>query len=71
MARISVKYPIGTKVITAYGNGSEGIITAIFVRGKGRSYEYSYIDVEGNPTSRTVEEVEIIPAGEKRPMGYK
>ncbi len=57
MARISVKYPIGTKV-TMHGK-VDGIVTAIFIRGKNKAYECSYIDSNGNPTSNTLESCEI------------
>jgi len=67
MARISVKYPIGTPVKTF--QGIEGIITAVFIRGKGRAYEFSYTD-NGNPTSVNVEEVEIKSCQAKSPLGF-
>lgn len=57
MARISVKYPIGSDV--RYLDKVDGKITAIFIRGKNRAYEFSYIDNNGNPASSTVEEVEL------------
>lgn len=56
MARVNVKYPYGKKV--TYG-GVEGMVTAVFMRGKGRAYEFSYIDGEGNPKSVTAEEIEL------------
>lgn len=70
MARISVKYPIGTKVKTAHKDGIEGIITAIFIRGRGRAYEFSYTH-EGNPTSVNVQEAEIEPCKkDEKKLGF-
>jgi len=63
MARVSVKYPIGRKVNCG---GIEGIVTAIFIRGRNRAYEFSYVDNNGNPTSTTCEEVEIVPLNDRR-----
>jgi len=56
MARISVKYPCGKKTSCF---GVDGIVTAVIIRGKNRSYEFSYLDNDGNPTSKTVEECEL------------
>ncbi len=70
MARISVKYPIGTKVITIHKNGVEGVITAIFVRGRNKAYEFSYINNSGEPVSCTMEEVEIAPVENRKPLGF-
>jgi len=69
MARISVKYPIGSKVRTKHRAGIEGIVTAIFIRGRGRSYEFSYVH-EGTPTSVTVEESEIEAFRGGEPFGF-
>ena len=70
MARISVKYLIGTKVKTTHKNGIEGIVTAIFIRGQGRAYEFSYVNHEGTPTSVNVEEAEIEALGGEKPFGF-
>ena len=59
MAQILVKYPCGTEVKTTHENGIKGIITAVFIRGRGRAYEFSYVSSEGTPTSVNVEEAEI------------
>ncbi len=56
MARVNVKYPCGKKVLCG---GVEGIVTAVFIRGKGRAYEFSYVDNNGHPTSCTTEECEL------------
>lgn len=68
MARVNVKYPIGSKVCTKMC-GIPGIVTAVFIRGRNRAYEFSYID-DGKPTSCTVEEVEI-QTDDIRPLGFK
>lgn len=70
MARISVKYPIGSKVITTHKNGVEGVITAIFIRGRNRAYEFSYTNNSGEPVSCTMEEVEITSIENKKPLGF-
>ena len=69
MARITVRYPIGTKVKTLHKNGIEGIVTAIFIRGHNRAYEFSYVH-EGTPTSVNVEEAEIEALGGEKPFGF-
>jgi len=56
MARVNVKFPCKSKVSCS---GVEGTITAVIIRGKGRAYEFSYIDRDGNPTSCTTEECEL------------
>ena len=58
MARINVKYSCGKKVTCS---GVEGRVTAIFIRGRGRSYEFSYVDTDGNPKSCQAEECELEP----------
>lgn len=58
MARISVKYPVGSKVSVG---PTEGMVTGIFIRGRGRAYEFSYVDCNGDPKSATAEEVELRP----------
>lgn len=65
MARVSIKYPYGTKVRLG---DIDGTITAIFIRGKGRAYEFSYVH-DGQPTSCNVEEVEIEPR-QKNSFGF-
>lgn len=56
MARISIKYPCGKKVTCS---GVPGRVTTVFIRGKGRSYEFSYVDTDGNPKSCQAEECEL------------
>jgi len=68
MAKISVKYPIGTKVTTF--DGVKGMVTAIFIRGKNRTYEFSYTDTNSNPTSNNMEEVEITRSDDNRNVGF-
>ena len=68
MARLSVKYPIGSKVQTG---DVEGLITTIFIRGLGRAYEFSYIDNNGHPTSCNVEEVEIRLSDKIQSLGFQ
>lgn len=69
MARVNVKYTVGAKVQTKLGK-IEGIVTAIFIRGKNKAYEYSYIH-DGQPTSATVEEAEIEPWEELQGIGFR
>ena len=69
MARISVKNPIGTKVQIVESN-ILGIITAVFMRGRSCAYEFSYTNKNGDPTSSTVEEVEITNRLSARPIGF-
>ena len=71
MAKISVKYPIGSKIRTVYKGSPDGVVTAIFIRGKNKVYEVGYLDNQGNPTSRNAEEVELEPIKEDVPLGFK
>jgi len=66
MAQISVKYKCGSRVACENVSGK---VTAIFIRGKGRAYEFSYVDTSGNPTSCTVEETEIEPIVDRK-LGF-
>ncbi len=66
MARVNVKYPCGTEVMTKQGD-VPGMVTAVFIRGKGRTYEFSYTK-DGTPTCCTVEEIEIEEVDDTRPM---
>ena len=56
MATVNVKYKYGDKVSI---DGVQGHVTAIFIRGRGRAYEFSYVDKDGHPTSCTSEECEM------------
>jgi len=67
MARVNVKYPCKSRVSVG---GVEGMITAVFIRGRGRVYEFSYIDKDGNPTSCQTEECELEPS-QITPLGFR
>lgn len=67
MARINVKYACGEKVCCG---DVQGMITAIFIRGKGRAYEFSYMDNNGNPASCNTEECELQSA-ESNFLGFR
>ncbi len=66
MAQISVKHKCGDNVSLS---GIDGRVTAIFIRGRGRVYEFSYIDSDGNPKSCNVEECELEDS-KPRPLGF-
>lgn len=59
---------MGQKVKPVYG-GNTGVVTAIFIRGKNRAYEYSFLSGDGVPTSKTMEEVELEPDNTEK-MGF-
>ena len=67
MAKINVKYPCNSNV---FCHGISGKVTAVFIRGEGRAYEFSYVDNNGNPSSCAVEECELM-ASQYEPFGYK
>lgn len=67
MARVNVKYPCGKKVRCG---GVEGMVTAVFIRGKGRAYEFSYVNSDGDPKSVTAEEIELKPV-EPNQLGFR
>ena len=67
MAKVTVKYKCGERV--SYGN-LPGMVTAVTIRGKGRAYEFSYIDHNGAPACNTVEDFELAKFGPK-PIGFK
>jgi hypothetical protein len=56
MARIITKYKCGQEVSC---HGVKGLVTAVIIRGKNRSYEFSYRNSDGNPTSVSAEECEL------------
>jgi len=66
MAKVNVKYKCGDRVNLG---GVEGKVTAIFIRGRGRSYEFSYVDKDGNPTSKQAEECELA-VSESKCLGF-
>ncbi len=63
MAQITVKYKCGDTVRINHNAPTQGIVTAIFIRGRGRSYEISYSN-ENGPTNAVCEEVELCPCKE-------
>ncbi len=67
MSKVTIKYKHGSKVKINHGP-IEGIVTAIFIRGKGRSYEVSYAGDSG-PTNVVCEEVELEKCG-KQDFGF-
>ncbi len=67
MAQITTKYKCGDNVLC---NGRDGMITAIFIRGRGRSYEFSFADNNGNPTCVNAQEFELTKI-EQNPLGFK
>ncbi len=69
MATISTKYDQGDRVKTKLG-GIEGMITAIFLRDKGVTYEFSYNN-NGVPTNTSVQEVEIELSDKNGKIGFK
>jgi len=67
MAKVSVRYPCGSKV--ALGP-VEGTVTAIFVRNRHRSYEISFFNKDGTPQTCTAEELELTPSAAERKLGF-
>ena len=67
MAKITTKYKCGDEVSCT---GKDGMVTAIFIRGEGRTYQFSYADNNGNPTCVTAEEFELTPI-ESNSFGFK
>ena len=66
MAQISVKHKCGDKVSCS---GVKGMVTAIFIRGRGRTYEFSYVN-NGNPTCVNAQGYELEPI-EPTVLGFK
>ena len=66
MAQISVKHKCGAKVSC---NGVEGMVTAIFIRGRGRTYEFSYVN-GGNPACVNTQDYEL-ESIEPTVLGFK
>jgi len=67
MVRINIKYKCGQDVSCL---GVRGTITALFIRGKGRAYEFSYLDNNNNPTSVAVDECELDNESSSK-LGFK
>ena len=63
---IETKFGYGDRVNC---KGINGQVTAIFIRGSGRAYEFSYIDKDGDPKAVPAEECELSIEEPKR-MGY-
>ena len=63
MPQVSVKYKCGDSVRIIHHVLTIGIVTAIFIRGRGRAYEVSYTGDDG-PTSVNCEECELEPCKE-------
>ena len=68
MPYVNVKYKIGQVVSIG---PTIGKITAIFVRGKSRAYEFSYVDINGDPKSVTTEECELEVVEVNGGIGFK
>ena len=66
MSRITIKYPCGSNVNC---KGISGQVTAIFIRGKGRAYEFSYVNNDGDPKSVNAEECEL-SIGKQGKLGF-
>ncbi len=69
MAQITVKHKIGDNVRIRHNPPTDGIVTAIFIRGRNRAYEVSFTNNDG-PTSRTCEEVELTKAFGGAKIGF-
>ncbi len=65
MANISVKYRCGDNVRINHQCPTGGIVTAIFIRDKGRAYEVSYTG-ENGPTNCVCQEVELAPLVDRK-----
>jgi hypothetical protein len=69
MAKLTTKYKCGDDVIIRHAKPTEGIVTAVFIRGGGRTYEISYTDDNG-PTRSVCNEVELEPVEVKGKFGF-
>ena len=69
MAKITTKYKCGDNVIIDHARQTKGKVTAIFIRGRGRSYEISYTDDNG-PTNCVCGECELRAVKKERKFGY-
>ncbi len=69
MAKITTKYRCGENVTIAHTPPTDGIVTAIFIRGRGRTYEVSFTGKDG-PTNVNCEEVELQRAGGVNKLGF-
>ena len=67
MAQVSIKYKCGEKV---FCSGVPGKITGITIRGKGRMYEFSYLDNNGNPACVNTQECEL-ESFKPKPLGFE
>lgn len=56
MANVETKYDYGQRVSC---HGLPGMITAIFIRGTGVSYEFSYLGSDSDPKASAVAECEL------------
>ena len=65
--KVSVKYPYGSEVLAH--NVVPGIVTAVTIRGGYKSYEFSYINNDGNPASTICTEAEL-SINNTKPIGF-
>ena len=65
MSQVSIKYKCGSRVRIDHQPPTDGIVTAVFIRGKGRAYEVSHTGDNG-PTLTVCEEVELAPCKNKK-----
>lgn len=70
MVQIKVKYKPGQKVQTVYEPHCKGVITAVIIRGKGRTYEFGHCH-KGEPVCHVVQECEIEPQAEGDTLGFR
>jgi hypothetical protein len=58
--KVDTRFDLGQRVRICVGTDVvNGMVTAIFIRGSGTAYEFSYVDGSGNPSARNVEECEL------------
>ena len=71
---MKAKFKISDFITTKHKNGIEGIVTAITERYKNSySYELSYINTEGDPSTEWFSEIEIelTKKDNKKNIGFK
>lgn len=69
MSQVSIKYKCGTRVRIAHHPPTNGIVTAVIIRGRGRVYEVGHAGDNG-PTNTLCDEVELEPCEEQNKFGF-
>ncbi len=70
MTSVNIKYKCGDRVLIDHIPPTGGIVTAVFIRGRGRAYEISFTG-ENGPKSTVCDEVELVASDSGTKLGFR